>query len=114
MTGTAQVNPVAAQVAENVRRLRRRNRLSAQELAERTAEAGYHVTRSIIANLETRRREDVSVDELVALATAFDLEPAALLKELPPACADCGDRPPRGFTCNTCGAGQPVNVRKRN
>jgi transcriptional regulator with XRE-family HTH domain len=23
----------------------------------------------------------------------------------PPACGQCEDRPPRGFTCNTCGAG---------
>lgn len=105
-TDSGQPQPVSARVAANVRTLRRRHRLSAKTVADRTAELGFAVPRSVIANLETGRRDHVSVDELVVLAEVFDVEPAVLLTDLPPACDGCGDKPPCGFTCNACGAGK--------
>lgn len=109
MTTTDPVQPIAAQVAANVRILRKRHRLSATAVADRTGELGFPVPRSVIANLETGRRDHVSVDELVVLAKVFEIDPVVLLTDLPPACDGCGDKPPAGFTCNACGAGRTLS-----
>jgi 8-oxo-dGTP diphosphatase len=70
-----------------VREARGRRRWTARELAERCAEAGAPgLTGSVIANIETgrrdkdgQRRRDITVDELLALAYALEVPPAALL-----------------------------------
>jgi transcriptional regulator with XRE-family HTH domain len=54
-------------------------RLSAEELA--TA-SGNGLTRSVIANLENGRKDDVTVKQLVALASALDVSPAALVFDI--------------------------------
>lgn len=92
-------------VAANVRVLRQRRRWSAQQLSDETARHGHRISRSVIANRETGRASHVTVDDLVAYAQAFGVEPAELLAEVPPvACARCCDKPPTGYTCNACGA----------
>jgi transcriptional regulator with XRE-family HTH domain len=75
---TAQ-HPVTAKVAASVRHLRMEQGISAQKLADRTAELGMPVPRNTIANLENGRRDHVAVDELVALADALGVPPADLL-----------------------------------
>ncbi|WP_156673180.1 helix-turn-helix transcriptional regulator [Mycobacterium sp. E3251] len=67
----------AHRVSEEVRRLR--GTRSAQWLANRTAELGYHVSRSVIADLENGRRRYVTTAELVILARALDTAPIMLL-----------------------------------
>lgn len=52
--------------------------MSAQQLADRTAQLGSPIPRSVLANLESGRRNSVSVDELVILARALQV-PAILL-----------------------------------
>jgi transcriptional regulator with XRE-family HTH domain len=66
-------------VARRVRELRRRRGLTAAQLAERLRQVGLDWDRSIVANLETGRRQAVSVEELLALALVLDVAPVHLL-----------------------------------
>src|ERR1700734_3032138 len=69
----------AAHIAQEVRRLRRVHRRSAQWLSDQTAELGYTVTRAVIADLENGRRKYVTIAELIVLAAALNTAPIALL-----------------------------------
>lgn len=65
-------------VGRQVKRLRDRQGISAQRLADRCAELGHpEVNRSVIADIESRR-ERVSIDEVMVLAAALNT-PATLL-----------------------------------
>jgi hypothetical protein len=72
---------VAQLVAREVRRHRRmrRPRMSMQQLADRTAELGVPIPQSVLANLESGRRETVSVAEVLVLAAALDVAPIDLI-----------------------------------
>ena len=119
---------VTTAVISQVRRIRRANKMSAEHLANRTAALGMHISRCTLANLESGRREMLTVPELLILAKALEVGPAHLLLSpdrdgkvelfpgehwtaeeaiawftaMPP-CGTCGDKPHPGFTCNTCG-----------
>lgn len=69
----------ASRIAGEVRRLRKEQGLSAQSLADLTAERGYTVTRAVIADLENGRRKYVTTAELVVLAQALNTAPIALM-----------------------------------
>lgn len=98
----ARQGKVTAAAMANVRTLRERHRMSAKDLSDRLPpELG--LTRAILANLETARRDRLSVDELAALAEVFGMEPWDLVRPLPPACDVCNDCPPAGFRCMGCG-----------
>jgi transcriptional regulator with XRE-family HTH domain len=65
--------------ADRIKEWRRRRAMTGEDLAARCAELGApHLTRPIIASIETRRR-GVSVDDLLALALALDVPPVLLL-----------------------------------
>ena len=72
---------VAWLVAREVRRYRegQRPKMSAQQLADRTAELGMPIPRSVLANLESGRRETVSVAEVLILAAALNVAPIELI-----------------------------------
>ena len=53
--------------------------MSTQKLADRTAELGMAIPRSVLANLESGRRENVSVAELLVLAAALNVAPIELM-----------------------------------
>lgn len=65
-------------IAQEVRRYRQAQKLSAQQLADRTAEIGMPINRSVLANLESGRRDTVSVAELFVLAAALRVPPLLL------------------------------------
>jgi transcriptional regulator with XRE-family HTH domain len=67
-----------ATIAGEVRRYRKDRDMSAQKLADRTAELGYEVPRSVIANLESGRRSDVSLAEVLVLGAALQVPPMLL------------------------------------
>lgn len=71
---------LATIVGQQVSRYRRElvPRLSAQDLADRTAALGHEVKRSVIANLESGRRGTVTLADVLALAAALGVPPAAL------------------------------------
>lgn len=103
------IHNVSRAVIARIRRERLARRMSTQELADAVTAAGYYVTRGNLAMKETatagERGVIVSVDLLHAVAQVFDLPVADLLSLEP--CHACGDAPPPGFTCNTCGALRP-------
>ncbi|WP_329148329.1 helix-turn-helix domain-containing protein [Streptomyces sp. NBC_01456] len=70
---------LAATIAAEVLRYRRNQKMSAQRLSDRCAELGMEVPRAVISNLENGRRTSVSVAELLVLAAALDVPPAALV-----------------------------------
>lgn len=76
----------SAVAAERVRQVRDRQRdsdgqrLSAAKLADRCAAHGMpQLNRHVIANIESGRRESISVDELFVLARALGVAPVHLL-----------------------------------
>ena len=52
---------------------------SAQELADRTAELGYPISRAQIANYESGRKKNLDIAELLILAAALGVPPLVLL-----------------------------------
>ncbi|MGE9696702.1 hypothetical protein ACQKFA_23465 [Streptomyces sp. CH6] len=53
--------------------------MSAQQLSDLTAEVGMRIPRSVLANLESGRRGNVGVHELLVLAAALNVSPGQLL-----------------------------------
>jgi transcriptional regulator with XRE-family HTH domain len=68
-----------AVIAGQVQRIRSERGMSAQQLAEVTTGLGHPVPRSVIANLESGRRDVVSVAELLVLARALGVPPVVLI-----------------------------------
>jgi hypothetical protein len=56
--------------------------MSAQQLADATAALGYPVPRSVVANLESGRRESIGIAELLVLARVLDVSPLTLVLPL--------------------------------
>ncbi|MFC7326281.1 helix-turn-helix domain-containing protein [Marinactinospora rubrisoli] len=69
---------LAGAVAKEVRRHRKRQGMSAQELADRCANLGMPLKRSVLANLESGRRTTVTLAELIVLARALGVPPLLL------------------------------------
>jgi transcriptional regulator with XRE-family HTH domain len=104
-------SPIAGLVVANVRALRAQRRWSTADLAKRLPDA-VGLSRSTLANLETDRRDDVSVDELAGLAEAFGYpDPWALTLPIVPPCPRCAGDPPHGFSCQLCGAPEVTDGR---
>lgn len=73
---TKSISPV---VGAQVLRYRKALRLSAEELAH---QSGHGLTRSVIANLENGRKDDITVTQLLALASALHVPPALLIADI--------------------------------
>jgi transcriptional regulator with XRE-family HTH domain len=70
--------PISAHVVDNVKRLRTERRWSLAELSEEMSRAGKPILSSGLHRLEQGKRR-IDVDDLVALAAAFDVSPITLL-----------------------------------
>jgi transcriptional regulator with XRE-family HTH domain len=66
-------------IAEQVKRLRREQHLTAAQLGEKVAAHGPPWDRFTVAALENGKRKNVTVDEVFALAYVFGVSPNALL-----------------------------------
>jgi transcriptional regulator with XRE-family HTH domain len=66
-------------IATQVQNARSQRKMSAQQLADATAALGYEIPRSVIANLESGRRDTVSIAELLVLAKALRVPPLLLV-----------------------------------
>jgi transcriptional regulator with XRE-family HTH domain len=76
---------VAERVGRQVARAREGvggRRMTAQALANRTAELGHPLDRSVIAKLEKGFRQTITVADLLVLARALDVPPVTLLFSL--------------------------------
>jgi transcriptional regulator with XRE-family HTH domain len=70
----------AARFGQAVKTRRKSLKLSASEVARRTAELGYPITRGAIAKIESNSRSGkVDVAELLVLSAALDIPPVFLL-----------------------------------
>lgn len=70
---------LTAVIAGQVQRIRGQRGMSAQQLADATTALGHPVPRSVIANLESGRRDTVSIAELLVLARALRVPPLLLI-----------------------------------
>lgn len=93
---------LSAEMVGKVRALRKIQKMSAQKLTDAMTEAGFPITRTVLANMEGGRVATVSVDFLDAAAKVLGTDIVTLLTQ-PVACPQCKSEPPAGFTCNTCG-----------
>lgn len=91
----------AMEAIARVRARRKSLGMSAETLAQTCTEQGYPLTRSTLANLETGRRDDIGLGELVAFAKALRTTVAELISE--PQCEHCEGMPAAGFRCLHCG-----------
>lgn len=66
-------------IASQIQRTRVARGMSAQQLADATASLGYEIPRSVIANLESGRRDTISVAELMVLGRALQVPPVSLV-----------------------------------
>jgi transcriptional regulator with XRE-family HTH domain len=78
-TYRSQLGVVTARVAAAVKYLRRKDGLTAEAVADRTATLHTKVSRATMANLETGRLHALTVEQLDALATALGVHAADLL-----------------------------------
>lgn len=70
---------LAREVAQRVRWKRRDMGLSARELSDRTYMCGMRVTRSVIADLETGRKNSLDVSEAVVLSDSLGITLSELI-----------------------------------
>jgi transcriptional regulator with XRE-family HTH domain len=96
------VGEIGHNVASNVRRLRAGQGMSTTKLSKALGDHGRPITATGITRIEWGNRA-IDVDDLVALARVFNVEPAILLCPAP-VCATCRNEPPAGFKCRVCGA----------
>lgn len=71
-------------IAGEIRRHResKRPKMSAQALADRCAELGWPIARSVLSNLESGYRETLTVPELMVIAQALGVTPLRLVVPL--------------------------------
>jgi transcriptional regulator with XRE-family HTH domain len=67
-----------ARIAAAIKKQRGSER-SAQDIADRTAELGYAMSRAQIANYESGRKKNLDIAELLIIAAALDIPPLVLL-----------------------------------
>lgn len=79
MTQAGWPERLVASVAAQVKFHRVRQKVSAQQLSTATAELGLPIPRSVLANLESGRRETVTVPEVLVLAEALRVPPLLLM-----------------------------------
>lgn len=87
-------------VAANILAHRKSRRWSVRITSQKLAAAGRPLLASAVTKIELGERR-IDVDDLVAFAKAFGVEPASMLTA--PDCDTCNGAPPTGFTCQTCG-----------
>ena len=91
-------------VGTNIRVLRQRAGWPQGQLG---ALMGWRANSTVCAAEGQRggRQRGFTLDEVHRLADIFGLEPWQLMTR----CANCGGHPPRGFTCQSCGAQQTAS-----
>ncbi len=70
---------VSRTIAQEVRRHRTEQGMSAQQLADECEKRGAPMARTVISNIENGRRGNVTVAEVIILAAALGVPPAALV-----------------------------------
>lgn len=80
MTEKEWAEELVSNVAAEVKRIRKRDKISVRALAERTKDLGHPIGESVLSNFEYGRRgAKLDVVELLVLAAALGVPPALLL-----------------------------------
>ncbi|MFT3660010.1 MAG: helix-turn-helix transcriptional regulator [Gordonia sp. (in: high G+C Gram-positive bacteria)] len=66
-------------IASSVQARRKAKKMTAAQLADRTAELGHPLSRSVISDIETGRKRSLEVGELIVLAAALGVPPIVLI-----------------------------------
>lgn len=66
-------------IFENITTERRRQKLSAQELARRCEELGYPIDRRVLSKMDTKKRANISIPELIVIAESLRVPPISLI-----------------------------------
>jgi transcriptional regulator with XRE-family HTH domain len=77
--GRAAAKQWTVDIGQRVQVERKRQELTAQDLADKTARLGYAISRATVTAIENGRKELFSVQELTVLARALQIAPVALL-----------------------------------
>ncbi|PJN40493.1 hypothetical protein CG747_12535 [Streptomyces sp. CB02959] len=103
----AEAPTLAAIISANVRVLRRRHRWTQAEAGQHWGEiTGRPMNAATWSVAERAGGRAWAADDLAVAAALFGLSPAGLLTPIG-ACEQCGDQPPAGFICSTCGTEAP-------
>lgn len=98
----------ARTIARNIRALREAGGLTQAEACRALAFEGVQWSPAVWSSAErsvsTERVRAFTADEVAALARVFRVSVGVLFDDSE-SCSICRDRPPAGFTCNTCGKG---------
>jgi transcriptional regulator with XRE-family HTH domain len=94
---------VSAYVGGRIHAARKMRGVTAQALADAITGRGYAAHRATIAKIENGIQEKVPVDVVVHAARVLQVPVLSLLSD-GPWCSACGDDPPVGFACRSCGA----------
>lgn len=81
MSHASPVTPVST-IARRIKELRARRGWTAEKLGNELTRHGAKFDRFTISNLESGKRQNVTVDELMAMAVVFDVAPVNLLVPL--------------------------------
>lgn len=77
-----QLTTIVGKRVKHYRQNRRTGRLSAAKLSDQTEALGHRIEASVIQNMETGRRSNVTLAELIVLASALNVTPAQLVVPL--------------------------------
>lgn len=103
----------------NMRNLREQRGLSTESMAElllveslrEEGEGTPIISRSVLINLENRRRATLTIDEGLLIARVLKTTVGWLCDYDGPACTQCQDDPPDGFMCKVCKADGDVRFK---
>lgn len=103
-------SPLIKEIVGRVREERYRRGWSSTEFSAKVEATGMRFPRSVVINLENNRRYGFDITELVAIAGLFSWTLDYLVLGVGVACAFCLDKPPAGYTCQTCGKASEDDV----
>lgn len=95
-------HPVTRNVMRNLRAYRTARGHSVQKIADQMTERGVAIERTVLANFESGRRQNISIAEVTALADVLGVTINDLIDDNGP-CTTCYGSPPEGFICRSCG-----------
>lgn len=93
--------PASAQAAARIRAFRTVRRISGTKFANGVTAQGYHLSRSVLANIENGRFKSISLDLLLVVMDYLDVTWYGFFEG--PLCNGCHDDPPKTYICKVCG-----------
>jgi transcriptional regulator with XRE-family HTH domain len=96
----SEIYGISNRASKRIRAFRKTRRITGEALASELTQAGYPITRSVLANVENGRFKTVSVDLVVAAMRVYGVTFNDFMSG--PLCGTCDDAPPSGFVCQTC------------